>query len=92
MRITIEARIEDGAGGSEPIPLVDLARADGELKQLELSLAAGKSLVYEAQRSGQCTSARFRGRFQDLPAVWRSVVEKGKTYDPISKGLWQDDN
>ncbi|WP_194727208.1 ISKra4 family transposase [Noviherbaspirillum malthae] len=51
MRIIIEARIEDTAGSSEPIRLVEFERADGELKQLGLSLAEGKSLVYEAQRA-----------------------------------------
>jgi hypothetical protein len=51
MRMIIEARFEDNAGGSVPIRLVEFERADGELKQLGLSLAEGKSLVYEAQRA-----------------------------------------
>ncbi|KRB79532.1 hypothetical protein ASE07_25365 [Noviherbaspirillum sp. Root189] len=51
MRIIIEARIEDNVGGSEPIQLVEFERADGDLKQLGLSLAEGKSLMYEAQRA-----------------------------------------
>ena len=51
MRMIIEARIEDSAGGSEPIRLAEFERADGELKQLGLSLAEGRSLVYEAQRA-----------------------------------------
>jgi hypothetical protein len=51
MRMIIEARIEDNAGGSKPIRLVEFERADGELKQLGLSLAEGKGLVYEAQRA-----------------------------------------
>ena len=51
MRMIIEARIEDSAGGSEPIRLAECERADGELKQLGLSLAEGRSLVYEAQRA-----------------------------------------
>jgi hypothetical protein len=51
MRMVIEARLEDNGGGSVPIRLVEFERADGELKQLGLSLAEGKSLVYEAQRA-----------------------------------------
>ena len=50
MRMIIEARIEDSAGGSEPIRLAEFERADGELKQLGLSLAEGRSLVLEAQQ------------------------------------------
>ena len=51
MRMVIEARLEDNTGGSLPIRLAEFERADGELKQLGLSLAEGKSLVYEAQRA-----------------------------------------
>jgi hypothetical protein len=49
--MVIEARLEDNGGGSVPIRLVEFERADGELMQLGLSLAEGKSLVYEAQRA-----------------------------------------
>jgi hypothetical protein len=49
MRMVIEAQLEDNAGGSVPIRLVEFERVDSELKQLGLSLAEGKSLVYEAQ-------------------------------------------
>jgi hypothetical protein len=49
--MVIEARLEDNGGGSVPIRLVEFEPADGELKQLGLSLAEGKSLVYEAQRA-----------------------------------------
>jgi hypothetical protein len=51
MRMVIEARLEDNAGGSVPIRLVEFERVDGELKQLGLSFAEGKNLVYEAQRA-----------------------------------------
>jgi len=51
MRMAIEARLEDNADGSVPIRLAEFERADGELKQLGLSLAEGKNLVYEAQRA-----------------------------------------
>lgn len=51
MRMIIEARIEGDAGGGEPIRLAEYERADGELKQLGLSLAEGRSLTYEAQRA-----------------------------------------
>src|SRR2546422_8921190 len=50
-RMIIEARIVGSAGGSKPIRLAEFERADGELKQLGLSLAEGRSLVYEAQRA-----------------------------------------
>jgi hypothetical protein len=51
MRIIIEARIQDGDGGSQPIRLAEFERADNALKRLGRSLAEGKSLVYEAQRA-----------------------------------------
>jgi hypothetical protein len=51
MRMVIEARLEGNAGGSVPIRLAEFERADGELKQLGLSLAEGKRLVHEAQRA-----------------------------------------
>jgi hypothetical protein len=51
MRMVIEARLEDNAGGLVPIRLAEFERPDGELKQLGLSLAEGESLVYEAQRA-----------------------------------------
>lgn len=51
MRIIIEARIQDSAGGSEPIRLIEFERADADLKQVGLSLAEGKSLMYAAQRA-----------------------------------------
>ena len=51
MRMIIEARIEDSTGFSETIRLAELERADGDLKQLGLSLAEGRSLTYEAQRA-----------------------------------------
>jgi hypothetical protein len=51
MRMVIEARLEDNAGGSGPIQLAEFERADGDLKQLGLSLTEGRSLVYEAQRA-----------------------------------------
>ncbi len=52
MRMIIEARIEDSAGCCEPpIRLAEFERADGELKQLGLSLAEGRRLTYEAQRA-----------------------------------------
>ena len=51
MRMVIEARLEDNAGGSVPIRLIEFERTDGELKQLGLGLPEGKSLVYEAQRA-----------------------------------------
>ena len=51
MRMVIEARLEGNAGGSVPIRLAEFERADGELKQLGLSLAEGKNLVHEAQRA-----------------------------------------
>ena len=50
MRMIIKARIEDGAGASDPIRLAEFERADGDLKQLGLSLAEGRSLTYETQR------------------------------------------
>ena len=50
MRMIIESRIEDGAGASESIRLAEFERADGELKQLGMSLVEGRSLVHEAQR------------------------------------------
>jgi hypothetical protein len=46
-----EARLEDNGGGSVPIRLVEFERVNGGLKHLGLSLAEGKSLVYEAQRA-----------------------------------------
>jgi hypothetical protein len=51
MRMVIEARLENNTGASVPIRLAEFERADGELKQLGLSLTEGKSLVYEAQRA-----------------------------------------
>ena len=51
MRMFIEARFKDNAGSSVPIRLAEFERTDGELKQLGLSLAEAKSLVYEAQRT-----------------------------------------
>src|SRR5471030_1907962 len=51
MRMIIEARIEDSTGASEPIRLAEFERPDGDLKQLGLSLAEGRSLTYEAQRA-----------------------------------------
>lgn len=51
MRLVIEARLEDNAGGSVPIQLAEFERANGELKQLGSSLAEGKRLMYEAQRA-----------------------------------------
>lgn len=56
MRMIIEARIEAGAGASEPIRLAEFERADGDLKQLGLSLAEGRSLTYEAQRAHRRSS------------------------------------
>ncbi|MFS0757594.1 hypothetical protein ABC383_23270 [Noviherbaspirillum sp. 1P10PC] len=50
MRMVIEAQLEDNAGRSVQIRLAEFGRADGELKQLGLSLAEGKNLVHEAQR------------------------------------------
>jgi hypothetical protein len=43
MRMIIEARIDDGVGGSEAIPLAEFERLDGDLKQLGLNLAEGRS-------------------------------------------------
>lgn len=51
MRIIIEARIDDGVGGGEAIQLAQIERLDGDLKQLGLNLAEGRSLVHEAQRA-----------------------------------------
>lgn len=51
MRMIIEARIEGSVGSSEPIRLAEFERTDGELKQLGLNLAEGRSLVFEAQRA-----------------------------------------
>jgi len=51
MRMIIEARLEDGPVGSEPIRLAAFERVDGELEQLGLSLAEGKHLAHEAQRA-----------------------------------------
>ncbi|MFS0757556.1 hypothetical protein ABC383_23055 [Noviherbaspirillum sp. 1P10PC] len=51
MRMVIEARLADNAGGSVPIRLVEFERADGELMRLGISLAEGKQLVCEAQRA-----------------------------------------
>jgi hypothetical protein len=51
MRMVIEAQLENNTGGSVPLRLAEFERADGELKQLGLSLAEGKNLVYEAQRA-----------------------------------------
>ena len=51
MRMVIEARLENNAGGRVPTRWAEFERADGELTQLGLSLAEGKQLVYEAQRT-----------------------------------------
>ena len=51
MRMVIEARLENNTGGSVPIRLAEFERAYGGLKQLGLSLAEGKNLVYEVQRA-----------------------------------------
>ena len=51
MRMIIEARIDDGVGGGEAIRLAEFERLDGDLKQLGLSLAEGRGLVYEAQHA-----------------------------------------
>jgi hypothetical protein len=51
MRMIIEARIEDDGREHAAIRLAEFERVDGELKQLGLSLAEGKSLVHEAQRA-----------------------------------------
>jgi hypothetical protein len=51
MRMIIEARIDDGVGGGEAIRLAEFERLDGDLKQLGLNLAEGRSLVHEAQRA-----------------------------------------
>jgi hypothetical protein len=51
MRMIIEARIEGGVEDIAPIRLAEFERDDGQLKQLGLSLAEGKSLAHEAQRA-----------------------------------------
>jgi hypothetical protein len=51
MRMIIEARIENSPVGSESIRLATFERADGELKQLGLTLAEGRHLAHEAQRA-----------------------------------------
>jgi hypothetical protein len=43
MRMIIEARIDDGVGGGEAIRLAEFERLDGDLKQLGLNLAEGRS-------------------------------------------------
>ena len=54
MRMIIEARIDDGVGSGEAIRLAEFERLDGDLKQLGLNLAEGRSLVREAQRALIC--------------------------------------
>jgi hypothetical protein len=51
MRMIIEAQIEDNVGRCEPVRLAEFERADGELKQLGLTLAEGRNLMFEAQRA-----------------------------------------
>jgi hypothetical protein len=58
MRMIIEARIDDGVGGGEAIRLAEFERLDGDLKQLGLNLAEGRSLVHEAQRALVCAQTR----------------------------------
>jgi hypothetical protein len=58
MRMIIEARIDDGVGGGEAIRLAEFERLDGDLKQLGLNLAEGRSLVHEAQHALVCAQAR----------------------------------
>ena len=50
MRMIIEVRIEGSPEDCAPIQLTEFERADGELKQLGMCLAKGRSLVHEAQR------------------------------------------
>ncbi|MEB0013945.1 ISKra4 family transposase [Glaciimonas sp. Gout2] len=56
MRMIIEARID---GGGEAIRLAEVERLDGDLKQLGLNLAEGRSLVHEAQRALVSAQTRF---------------------------------
>jgi hypothetical protein len=55
MRMIIEVRIEGGVEERGPIRLAEIERPDGHTKQLGLSLAEGKSLMYEVQRYCQLT-------------------------------------
>ena len=60
MRMIIEARIDDGGGGGcQAIRLAEFERLDGDLKQLGLNLAEGRSLVHEAQRALVGARTRF---------------------------------
>ena len=47
MRMIIEARIDDAVGGGEAIRLAEFERLEGDLKQLGLNLAEGRSLLHE---------------------------------------------
>ena len=51
MRMIIEARIDDVVGVGEAIRLAEFERLDGDLKQLGLSLAEGRGLVYKPQHA-----------------------------------------
>lgn len=79
MRMIIEARIEGCVEDSAPIRLAEFERADGQLKQLGLSLAEGKSLAHEAQRAlvkAQTNAAVFALRV--CPQCGATLSIKGK--------------
>jgi hypothetical protein len=84
MRMVIEARLEDNAGGSVPIRLAEFERADGELKQLGLSLAEGKRLVHEAQRA--LVNAQAHG-FVPLPDIACSAAQPCRSKPSIRSAI-----
>ena len=91
MRIIIEARIQDGDGGIQPIRLAEFERADNELKQLGLSLAEGKSLVYEAQRALVKAQAQvFVAAARTCPQLRVCKCRQGtnrKSFSPLALAL-----
>src|SRR5471032_127222 len=77
MRMIIEARIDDGVGGGEAIRLAEFERLDGDLKQLGLKLAEGRSLVREAQRALICAQTRVVvSAFVNCPQCGRTLSIK----------------
>jgi hypothetical protein len=69
MRMIIEARIDDGVGGDEAIRLAEFERLDGDLRQLGLNFADGRSLVHEG------------GIFVGRIGTWNPIANTGPTTD-----------
>lgn len=92
MRMIIEARIDDGVGG-EAIRLAEFERLDGDLEQLGLNLAEGRSLVHEAQRALICAQTRVVvSASPEYPKVRWGIIDQSDPCDPIPNGFRQSND